>query len=86
MREGVALKAIGPVIFPRRNPGAGIGTLALQRIALRFRSEAVAVASSGLFPQPLLMIQALSGYRKEGEEQITVSYRYHKLHDIVTLG
>ena len=48
MREGVALKAIGPVIFPRRNPGAGIGTLALQRIALRFQLEAVAVASSGL--------------------------------------
>jgi hypothetical protein len=43
--EGVALKAIGPVIFPRRNPGAGIGTLALQRIALRFQLEAVAVAS-----------------------------------------
>jgi hypothetical protein len=45
MREGVAVKAIGPVIFPRRNPGAGIGTLALQRIALRFQLEAVAVAS-----------------------------------------
>jgi len=58
MREGVAQEAIGPVIFPRRKPGAGIGTWTLQRIALRFRSEAVAVASSGLFPQPLLMIQA----------------------------
>ena len=64
MREGVALKAIGPVIFPRRNPGAGIGTLALQRIALRFHLEAVAVASSGLFPQPLLMIQAQLEYRQ----------------------